>query len=1147
MWMNVKGHTQQFRGLVDTGAQVNLIAPRLLQHFPHKFLFRNDMRVMGVEGHDTLLRDWYMVQLQFPNGQNIEIPMIQGTDNGVGFILGMPFLLRVDAVINVRLGIVETSKGCFGWTPASPLPSRVLMNVLQSLDSQMQTVSEEDEALLQKAMKNNNLSAKGQEKLRQLFRKYYHVWNGSKPGKSAGFFHEFILTDPRPVRLNPRPIPQRWHLEIEKQEKIMLEDDIIEASTSPYRTYPVLVAKKDGTVRFAIDFRKLNLITLPDKKPLPRIEDLIAQVRDAEYFCLLDLRSGFWQIPIRPDQRHLTAFSTHHGHWHFKRMPFGVVNGPATFQRWIETMVGDLYHQGVSAYIDDILIHAKTEDQLLERIELVLQRLSSGGAKLKITKCELAPTQFEYLGHTFGGGRRYPQPKKLLKLGALEPPKNISEVRTILGMLSYYRLYIPHFADLVKPLTSLTKKGNNFEWTSHHQQAVDKAIEILKEASLQQAPFSNSFRLETDASDTALGAVLYDKESYDKSEGKCPPLMFMSRTLTHPETNWTANEREAYAVIWALDACQQHVKGREVHVYTDHKNLPGMLNNSQNAKIVRWAIRLAEYNPAVHHIKGKDNIVADFLSRQIAEEDDPDYMYCWPIVNKRNASTPENEEDLTSRKRLRTVMPPSYEEETKPLDTTDPTYNPELDFTTELMNLPTVFGHEDDQIRVPRLHFMHDINLPTVDELLEAQKREKPDLTERGFLVEGECIGYLHGIWLPPSLRDRVLDWAHLSTPYIHSGVEKMMTNICKTYNWKGMRNDIRNYVGSCLVCQRLKPRFNPQEVIVRHHPMLGPFKALYMDIWGPLNQHGKDYYFLTMADHFTKWIEVAIIPDTTSSTIAKALITQWVSRFGAPDILVTDNATSFVSSLMSHVCNLLGTRKLRTTVYHPQGNAPAERFHQHLRKMFKYSQMVSPLHFDVEETLAIALLTYRAQPHDSTNSSPSYMTHGVDITLQHQHPQQATTTENIFQDLRSDLLLKFRQDLIEQYQRKLKQTETTEPTGRIFQRGDIIILQLTDAQIRKYAKIVNSSTKVITEWSLPMRVLYVNSTHTTATVRCMATGWTTSTHLNRVKFLQKPATPAMQQDWLENVKSETPIFSMLTGRSNRNQLTDDEAPTSSQ
>lgn len=317
------------------------------------------------------------------------------------------------------------------------------------IDDGEYTAEQMDE--LEHALKSNILTSEGEAKVRQLLKRYMKMWTEGGVGKAKHAVHEVKLTDYRPIMMPPRMIPQKFQQALDGEAEKMLRDGVISLSTSPYCTYPVLAAKKDGGIRFAVDYRRLNSITVPDKTPLPRIEDLIAAVEGSKYFAPLDLRSGFWHIPMHEHQKHMTVFRTHRALYHFNVMPFGLINAPATFQRWVNDILGDKRYEGVLLYLDDFLIHAKTEVEFLELFELALMRLERAGAHLKLSKCEIVPKSFDYLGHNIEEGVRRPLAKKIDALNRIKAPKDISGVRSILRMFGFYRLYIPNYSEITLP------------------------------------------------------------------------------------------------------------------------------------------------------------------------------------------------------------------------------------------------------------------------------------------------------------------------------------------------------------------------------------------------------------------------------------------------------------------------------------------------------------------------------------------------------------------------------------------------------------------------------------------------------------------------------------------------------------------------
>ena len=1119
-WLSVWGVAEQTRALIDTGSSLNLISERLLKRFEHRSIGQYHVNVLGVHGEPTSFMNWFMVTVIFSNGREVEIPMLAGLDENIGFILGTPFLKTHNGTIHMLDNYLRTNFGTFalGEQESKAATLTVGSNALMVGEP---PAKDELDPMVEEGFKDTMISQEGVIQIRQLLREFKEVWDPTQIGRAVNYQHEFLLTDYRPVRLPPRHIQPKWYNEIEKQTNNMLEKDVIEPSNSPYRFYPVLAQKKDGEVRFAIDFRGLNSVTVADRYPIPRIEEIFAEIKASTHFVLLDLSSGFWHIPLNPSQRHFTAFSTHRGHWQFKRLPFGVINGPASFQRWMDIVLGDLRKEGVLVYIDDILIHATSEATLIDLLGQVLWRLSIAGAKIKLSKCHFGSPSFEYLGHLVEGATRKPQQRKLLKYKSIKPPECVKDVRSIMGMLNYYRVYIPHMADLARPLTkALAKSRQQFKWSRKQQHALRKMIKILEKAVLELAPTGNIFRLETDASNIGMGAVLYDKEKYDANPKGVLPILFMSKTFSGSQVNWSVNDRELYAVLWALEHSQTILSGKEVHVYTDHKNLQSIIKSDTTPKVTRWLIRMANFNPVIHYIKGKENVVADFLSRHLVDDVSPDHMLFSGVgaAIKRTCPLPEHEKiAVREKKRQKRLKVEQYQ----PLDVADPSYHSELDFPTQWRSILKKPPEDTDIEEVPRLHFVQDYDFPTMEELKIAQAKEPPGWTRGYFTDKNGYIGYMKGFWVPPSLRRQVLDAVHLNSCYLHPGQQKMKALLRRMYDWKGFYKDISDYVHSCLTCQRNRPLFHRQEAMEHKHPLKGPHEHVYMDIWGPVTFNGTKFQLLTIMDYFTKWAEAAVLPDTTSESIAKAFFTEWICRHGSPAALTTDNGSNFTAAALSRVCQILGITQLRSTTYHPKGNAPVEQFHRTLKKVFRYLRICAPSCTDIKELVAYALLLYRMMPHDATKQSPAYLTYGTDFVLRNSDYSMANVDLDTNTRSRLESLGQYRQDLLQQYSVQKQCLQEEENNDRKFKIGDLVLLHLTDAQRRTYSKRINSSKKFTPEWSLPMRVQYTGPKGNTATLMDVVTGYVQRSHLDRVRFLKPPMTPGLKNEWIHILKEE--------------------------
>ena len=372
--------------------------------------------------------------------------------------------------------------------------------------------------------------------------------------------------------------------------------------------------KKNGDLRFCVDYRKLNQITVNDSHPLPLISDLLDSVKDAKYFSLLDLRSGYWQIPVAQEDRAKTAFVTQNGLYEFTRMPFGLKTAPATFQRAMEVILAGLTFEICLCYLDDVIVFGKTLTEHNDRLKTVLTRFRDNNLRVKLAKCVFASPQVTYLGHCISQQGVSPDPTKLTAVAEIPLPSNIKEVRTFLGLTGYYRRFIPNYATVAQPLTKLTSKEycNNFVWTDECTAAFDKLKQLLCSAPILCYPdFDREFILQTDASDVGLGAVL---SQIDKS-GNENVVAYASKTLSPREKNYSTTEKEAFAIQFGTQHFRVYLLGRKFTISTDHSALSWLHSMEPKGRIARWLMDLQEFDFEVKHRAGRVHNNADALSR----------------------------------------------------------------------------------------------------------------------------------------------------------------------------------------------------------------------------------------------------------------------------------------------------------------------------------------------------------------------------------------------------------------------------------------------------------------------------------------------------------------------------------------------------
>ena len=376
-----------------------------------------------------------------------------------------------------------------------------------------------------------------------------------------------------------------------------------------------MVKKKDGSVRFCIDYRRLNEVTVADQYPLPRIDDVLEALHKGRYFAVIDLKSGYWQIPLEEADAPKTAFRTLDGLYQFNVMPFGLRNAPATFQRLMDVVFSGMKWKGLLVYMDDIVVYSETPEEHLALLEDVLKRLAMAGLKLNPKKTVLVAKEVNYLGHVVSFDGIKPNPKKVQAVQSIRPPTNVREVRMFLGLTGYYRKFIPAYATLAGPLHNLTKKDQVFEWTAECQ----KAFELLKQCLITAPILAYPQRerqsiVDCDASADAVGAVLMQKTE----DGREVAIQYASRSFSEQEKRWTTMEKEAFAIVWAVTTFRTYLLGERFVVRTDN-SAAATLKKAKQPKLQRWAVLLAEFDYHVEHRPGKLQTHVDALSRLPAD------------------------------------------------------------------------------------------------------------------------------------------------------------------------------------------------------------------------------------------------------------------------------------------------------------------------------------------------------------------------------------------------------------------------------------------------------------------------------------------------------------------------------------------------
>lgn len=744
-------------------------------------------------------------------------------------------------------------------------------------------------------------------------------------GKSLGYTtlteHE-IITDARPIKQRYYPVSPAKQKIIDEELKSMLAQDIIEPSKSSWSSPILLVPKRDGGYRFCVDYRALNAVTKKDAYPLPYISAILDRLRDAKYLSSMDIKSAYWQVPVKESCRELTAFTVPGGRglYHFKRMPFGLSNAPATWQRLIDTVLGPELEPYVFVYLDDIIVISPDFDIHVKTLSQVFDRLYAAGLTVSQDKCKFCRPSLKYLGYIVDANGLRVDPEKIEAILNVKAPTNITEVRRFLGMASWYRRFVPDFSSTVAPLTRLTCKNCRFRWTDDCDRAFKAIRDKLISAPILTCPdFSCPFVLQTDASGYGIGAVLTQQ-----LDGEEKVICFLSRSLTKQERNFSTTERECLSVIWAVEKLRHYLEGTHFTVVTDHASLI-WLNRLKDptGRLARWAIRLQPFNYTIIHRKGKENIVPDYLSRSV------------PIVTDSISVDSEND-----------------------LSINDPWY---------IRMIRKVNSH-------PRKFSQWRVDNNTLYKYVECKYPELSDID----IDSWKRV-------IPRSERNRLISIAHDTPTSGHLGVYKTFHKLSNQYYWPKMRADVANYIRRCKMCTCNKPEQKaPPGFMVGRPYVTRPWELISADLVGPLPKSSHGYlYILVVVDYFSKFPVFFPLRSATGSSVVKSIEDHIFMMFGVPTSIIVDNGVQFRSREFTKLMKTYNIQIRYTANYHPQAN-PTERVNRVLKTML--SSFVGDNQRQWDILLPKVACAIRSAKHEVIKNSPYFVNFGREMVLQGDH-----------------------------------------------------------------------------------------------------------------------------------------------------------------
>ena len=678
---------------------------------------------------------------------------------------------------------------------------------------------------------------------------------------------------------------------------------------SDYASPIVPVLKKDGTMRICVDFKNVNSQLNVEKFPLPRLEEILAVVGKNKHFCKLDLSQAYLQMEVEEDHQKYLAISTEKGLFKFKRLPFGLASAPGIFQKFISQLLGGM--EGVAVYLDDILICAPSVEKQLELMKQVLKKLADANVKLNIEKCLIDVPQLEYLGYTISKLGISPSKEKLKAVLEAPVPKNVSELQSFIGLVTYYSRFIKNFSEMLSPLYDLLKKNTKWFWSQKCTASFEKCKKSLGTPQVLATFKGEQLIIEADASPTGVGAVLLQVEG-----GVERPVCFASKRLSEAERNYSQTDREGLALVFAVQKFKYYVLGRRFNLRTDHRPLLGLFGRGKsipthaNARLVRWSILLSQFDYDLSFKSGKSNVVADALSRL-------------PIEDGPNSDTP-----MEYIKMVENVTLKKYSfEEIQVLTSED------LVLAKVVRYLKNGWSKSDSSIN-EYWCIRNDLSL-----------------------YNGVVL-FRNRIVIPSKIRMYFLNSLHVA----HNGIVAMKEEARKFIFWPQMNNEIEEISKSCNTCA-IKNR-QAKEKILEWPEESKPWSRLHMDYAGPVD--GK--FILVIVDAYTKWIDAHVV-NNPSSLVTMECLRMTFANFGIPAEVVSDNATYFVSKEMKIFFANNGVKLTNPSPYHPASNGLGERAVGILKdglKKFKDGSLST--------RVCRILYNYRRTVHSTTKKSPAFL-----------------------------------------------------------------------------------------------------------------------------------------------------------------------------